>query len=35
MLPDFPSETTARNLTLVAKVIQNAANMTEFGEKEP
>eukprot|EP00038_Savillea_parva_P015387 m.13795 g.13795 ORF g.13795 m.13795 type:complete len:958 (+) comp3087_c0_seq1:336-3209(+) len=35
MLPDFPSETTARNLTLVAKVIQNAANMSEFGEKEP
>lgn len=35
MLPDFPSETTARSLTLVAKVIQNAANMTEFGEKEP
>lgn len=32
--PDHPSETTARNLTLVAKVVQNMANMTEFGEKE-
>eukprot|EP00041_Stephanoeca_diplocostata_P039547 m.1635172 g.1635172 ORF g.1635172 m.1635172 type:complete len:926 (+) comp25420_c1_seq1:276-3053(+) len=34
MMPDHPSETTARNLTLVAKVVQNMANMTEFGEKE-
>ena len=35
MLPDFPSEETARHLTLVAKVIQNSANLTSFGEKEP
>ncbi|EGD72431.1 hypothetical protein PTSG_00450 [Salpingoeca rosetta] len=35
MMPDFPCERTARNLTLVAKVMQNLANMTEFGVKEP
>ncbi len=35
MMPDHPTETAARNLTLVAKVIQNLANMAEFGQKEP
>lgn len=34
MMPDYPSETTARNLTLVAKSLQNLANMSEFGVKE-
>eukprot|EP00040_Diaphanoeca_grandis_P035801 m.225988 g.225988 ORF g.225988 m.225988 type:complete len:925 (-) comp33476_c0_seq1:73-2847(-) len=34
MMPDVPSETIQRNLTLVAKVVQNMANMTEFGAKE-
>jgi hypothetical protein len=33
-MPDHPSETTARSLTLVAKVVQNLVNMTEFGHKE-
>jgi hypothetical protein len=35
MMPDHPTETTARNLTLVAKILQNLANMSEFGQKEP
>ena len=34
MMPDHPSVTTARSLTLVAKVIQNLANMSDFGQKE-
>jgi Ras GTPase-activating protein 1 len=34
MMPDHPSDTTARNLTLVAKLVQNLVNMTEFGQKE-
>lgn len=34
MMPDYPSDITARNLTLVAKSLQNLANMSEFGVKE-
>eukprot|EP01147_Barroeca_monosierra_P005601 gene5601-181_t len=34
MMPDFPCERTARNLTVAAKTLQNLANMTEFGVKE-
>jgi hypothetical protein len=34
MMPDHPTDLTARNLMLVAKSIQNLANMTEFGAKE-
>ena len=35
MMPDHPTEEIARTLTLVAKVVQNLANMSEFGAKEP
>ena len=31
---DHPSEVTARNLTLTAKVVQNMANFAPFGAKE-
>ncbi len=31
---DHPSESTARSLTLVAKIVQNLANMSDFGQKE-
>ncbi|EDQ91742.1 uncharacterized protein MONBRDRAFT_17576 [Monosiga brevicollis MX1] len=34
MMSEHPTDTLARNLTLVAKVIQNLANMAEFGQKE-
>eukprot|EP01137_Pigoraptor_chileana_P032331 Opistho-2@21542 len=35
MMSDHPSEHTARTLTLVAKSLQNLANLVEFGGKEP
>jgi hypothetical protein len=34
ILADHPSEVTARNLTLAAKVLQNLANFAPFGAKE-
>ncbi|KAJ7398450.1 hypothetical protein BTVI_125470 [Pitangus sulphuratus] len=34
-LRDSPSPTAARTLTLVAKSVQNLANLVEFGAKEP
>ena len=34
-LVDHPTDVLARNLTLIAKTIQNLANMSEFGQKEP
>ncbi|KAJ3218556.1 Ras GTPase-activating protein 1 [Dinochytrium kinnereticum] len=32
---DLPSPASTRTLTLLAKIIQNLANLTEFGNKEP
>jgi len=32
---DHPTDMLARNLILIAKTIQNLANMSEFGQKEP
>ena len=32
---DHPSENVARDLTLIAKTIQNLANLVPFGQKEP
>ncbi|XP_076355488.1 ras GTPase-activating protein 1-like isoform X1 [Tachypleus tridentatus] len=35
LINDTPSETAARSLILVAKCLQNLANLVEFGAKEP
>uniref|UniRef100_A0A8C0HB83 Ras GTPase-activating protein 1 n=1 Tax=Chelonoidis abingdonii TaxID=106734 RepID=A0A8C0HB83_CHEAB len=35
IISDSPSSTAARTLTLVAKSVQNLANLVEFGAKEP
>ncbi|XP_069735830.1 ras GTPase-activating protein 1-like isoform X2 [Phaenicophaeus curvirostris] len=35
IISDSPSPTAARTLTLVAKSVQNLANLVEFGSKEP
>uniref|UniRef100_A0A8C3UJ99 Ras GTPase-activating protein 1 n=1 Tax=Catharus ustulatus TaxID=91951 RepID=A0A8C3UJ99_CATUS len=35
IISDSPSPTAARTLTLVAKSVQNLANLVEFGAKEP
>ena len=34
-MPDFPAEHTSRSLTLLGKSLQNLANFTHFGEKDP
>ncbi|KAJ3316418.1 Ras GTPase-activating protein 1, partial [Blyttiomyces sp. JEL0837] len=35
IVDDFPDAMSNRTLTLIAKIIQNLANLTEFGYKEP
>lgn len=35
MMDTHPEEHTARTLTLIAKTLQNLANLVEFGAKEP
>lgn len=35
LISDTPSETSSRSLILVAKCLQNLANLVEFGAKEP
>ncbi|KAJ3291664.1 Ras GTPase-activating protein 1 [Borealophlyctis nickersoniae] len=35
IINEHPDPMTARTLTLIAKILQNLANLTEFGNKEP
>ncbi|KAI8822597.1 uncharacterized protein EV422DRAFT_405988 [Fimicolochytrium jonesii] len=35
LIPDHPDPPTSRTFTLVAKILQNLANLTDFGSKEP
>jgi len=35
LMPEHPEKKPARVLTLLAKVVQQLANLVEFGEKEP
>lgn len=35
LMDGFPDPKTARTLTLLSKIVQNLANLVEFGQKEP